>query len=323
MKSIFKQIVKKLISRKVQHFPHYQEHFSNLRNEISSLQTLNLPSDTDSTDREWLRNRIEIRSKLLNEEPFNFLEWEVIKFTMFTQYPAKYLKDELCELKREHDYKNYWKPALIEQDLGAPIRYPYFLESSGQLIHHAYHLLKLKQFLSVRPDEITNIFEFGGGYGNLAKLSFNLGFVGTYFIYDLPEFSALQRFYLNCLNFNEHIYQQHGQRSFSVLSDISYLKSIEELFHKTNGNLFIATWSFSESPLELRRKFIPLIKNCSFILIAFLQEFKEVNNLEYFKEFCQELEEFDFIQTKIPNIEGENFYLFGKVKNASKQSKNF
>ena len=322
MKSLLKQILKKLISRKAQYHPHYQEHFENLRNEISSLQTLTLPSDVETTDREWLRNRIEIRSKLLNEEPFNFLEWEVIKFTMFTQYPAKYLKDELRELKREHDYKDYWKPALIEQDLGAPIRYPYFLESSGQLIHHAYHLLKLKQFLSVKPDEITNIFEFGGGYGNLAKLSFNLGFEGTYYIYDLPEFSALQRFYLNCLNFNELIDQQDGQRSFSVLSDIAHLKEVEELFCQSNENLFIATWSFSESPLDLRKKFIPLIKNCSFILIAFLKEFKEVNNLEYFKEFCQEFEEFDFNLTKIPNIDGENFYLFGKVKDASKQTKN-
>jgi len=44
--------------------------------------------------------------------------------------------------------------------------------------------------------------------------------------------------------------------------------------------------------------------------------------LEYFKEFCQEFEEFDFIQTKIPNIDGENFCPFGKVKNASKKSKN-
>ena len=74
--------------------------------------------------------------------------------------------------------------------------------------------------------------------------------------------------------------------------------------------------------IDLRKKFIPLIKNCSFILIAFLKEFKEVNNLEYFKEFCQEFEEFDFNLTKIPNIDGENFYLFGKVKDASKQTKN-
>lgn len=284
------------------------------------MQTLTLPSNVETTDREWLRNRIEIRSKLLNEEPFNFLEWEVIKFTMFTQYPAKYLKDELRELKREHDYKDYWKPALIEQDLGAPIRYPYFLESSGQLIHHAYHLLKLKQFLTVKPDEITNIFEFGGGYGNLAKLCFNLGFKGAYKIYDLPEFSALQRFYINCLNFKEPINQKNGQRSFSVLSDTAYLKEIEELFSRSNGNLFIATWSFSESPLELRKKFIPLINNCTFILIAFLKEFKEVNNLEYFEEFCRELKEFDFTQTKIPNMDGENFYLFGKAKDASKKT---
>ena len=43
------------------------------------------------------------------------------------------------------------------------------------------------------------IVEFGGGYGSMCRLLHKLGFSGQYFIYDLPEFVALQRYFLKSI----------------------------------------------------------------------------------------------------------------------------
>ena len=72
-------------------------------------------------------------------------------------------------------------------------------DSSNNLLHHAYNLLQLD--LHTPLHKLPTILEFGGGYGSTARLAFRLGFQGTYLIFDLPEFSALQRFYLSTLNF--------------------------------------------------------------------------------------------------------------------------
>jgi hypothetical protein len=307
MKRIIKFFIKKLLKRKVKFKPHYSELIGALNNEFDSFEDLPQLDNTDNCDNEWLRNRIDIRQNVLNDNPLYFLQWHVIRFTMSTQFPSSFLKKELDELRNEKDYENYWKPALLEKDLGSPERYPYFLRSSGQLIHSSYHLLQLEQSFSLRPDHFSNIFEFGGGYGTLARLSFDLGFVGDYFIYDLPEFSALQKFYLSALNGKD----KSLLGNYNFISDISRLPEIEERFNKENNNLFIATWSLSESPVGLRNKFMPIINLCSHILIAFQGDFKEVDNINFFDDFCSQLPSFNFEKIKIKSMDNENYYLLG------------
>jgi hypothetical protein len=68
--------------------------------------------------------------------------------------------------------------------------------SSGTLIHHAYHLHRFETVTGRFLLELQEIIEFGGGYGSMARLLARLGYRGRYHIHDLPEFAALQRFYL-------------------------------------------------------------------------------------------------------------------------------
>src|SRR5207244_11597755 len=48
-------------------------------------------------------------------------------------------------------------------------------------------------------DDLACVLEFGGGYGSMCRLFHNLGFRGRYLIFDLPAFSALQRFFLRSI----------------------------------------------------------------------------------------------------------------------------
>ena len=49
-------------------------------------------------------------------------------------------------------------------------------------------------------------------------------------------------------------------------------------------DLFIANWSFSEVPLDLREKFINIINRSKFLFISFQEKFEDIDNLKYFKE---------------------------------------
>lgn len=62
--------------------------------------------------------------------------------------------------------------------------------STGQL----YYLARI---LDHAQHEITSIVEFGGGYGNLARIAMSCLPNCTYFILDLPEICAIQNIYLN------------------------------------------------------------------------------------------------------------------------------
>jgi hypothetical protein len=49
-----------------------------------------------------------------------------------------------------------------------------------------------------------------------------------------------------------------------------------------NKNLFVATWSLSESPIEIRRSIELVLNKFDFIFITFQEYFDELNNVDYF-----------------------------------------
>lgn len=115
----------------------------------------------------------------------------------------------------------------FEQNEPTPAQYK-------NLIHQAYHLWKWQQVTGRRVADLSTIVEFGGGYGAMALLCHRLGFRGRYVIYDLPEFSLLQQWYL----------EQHG------------VKAEWNPKRKPKGvDLFMALYSLSEVPFEDRPKF--------------------------------------------------------------------
>jgi hypothetical protein len=261
-----------------------------LREKIASLPPL--PNLDDS----WTKHRNSLRNDILTSDPRTFLSWECVQYTMFHQSRIA----ELEELKRK-SYWNNWQNSLLENSAGTPRKYRYLKTSSGNLIHHAYSLAKLKDYTDIDFSKLKTIVEFGGGYGSMARLAHNLGFRGAYIIFDLPEFLALQEYFLGIIGIKNVIYTDT-------------LEKLAEALRPSDGNidLLIATWSLSEAPLDLREKFSEKIASAKNFLISYQNSFEDIDNVAYFKKFADERKEILWKSDPINHLPGNN-YLIGKL----------
>jgi len=202
------------------------------------------------------------------------------------------------------------KNALTESNIGNPERYSAFPDSSGNLIHHAYSLFKFLNMNKLTLKNINTIFEFGGGYGSFCRLCYKLGFNGKYIIYDLPEFTALQKYFLRSVNPHIKINSDNDNKKNEVklISDISELKKVFE--NETKFDVFIALWSISECPLPLRFQILNSEITCSNYLFAFSDSFGGVNNQEYFSKFVENKKNYIWKKSPIKHLQ-KNSYLFG------------
>jgi len=280
----------------------------NLKQKALSLGDL---GDGLQMEQTWVEFRKSVRENILQRDPRNFLNWPVIRSSMFHEPDPV----EFKFLKSSDDWIPL-KEALKEVSAGNPRPYPGLVSSSGNYIHNAYILKNFLSFCNTDIGKVNNIVEFGGGYGSMCRLAYNLGFTGNYVIYDLPEFSLLQEYFLK--SWNENIPVCFGpdaniRGGIALLSNFQDLKKQVESF---NGppDIFIATWSLSESPVELREKILGLVSGSGYIFIAFKDSFSNVNNLDYFKRFVQANSDYDWQQREIEHLPG-NFLLAGKRRN--------
>lgn len=259
---------------------------------------------------EWMNNFCRL---VLTNDPREFLTWNVIIGTMFTK-SEPYIYYEFKYLNKLQDSK--WQKAITESGFGQPARYYRFNNSSGNLVHHVYHLSQFEAKTGVPAETMDFVLEFGGGYGSMCRLFQNLGFKGKYVIFDLPAFSALQRYYLKSLGFDILNAESFRTSASGILciSDLEELRSILENYSPAHKkSMFVATWSFSETPVEFRKNIEPFLNELSYFLIAYQHQFREVNNRQYFKELAG----------KLPGTHWENFvishmkihdYLMGQPK---------
>lgn len=235
--------------------------------------------------------------------PANFLRWPTIQETMFVTRPP-YLETELAYLRGHSLWRSVWSAAMQETRVGNPLPYWKMPRTSGSSIHHAYHLCRWHDFSRTKIEDIQSIFEFGGGYGNLCRLSRRAGFNGPYVIFDLPALGALQRFYLAAT-------QTPGDNALiSTLAD--GIKAIETA--RENEAMFIATWSFSEVTLCVRTIFEPHLKQFKHILLTFQDKFAGVDNVAYFHDLSLRLSGSHACSIQpIDHIPG-NSYFFAKLR---------
>jgi len=224
-----------------------------------------------------------LKRYVLYLDPRNFLRWEVIRLTMtMTDTPPECL----TEMKASPNWENLWQPALQENDFGQPVPHPNLEGSSGTLVIHAWHLFNLKKVTALDFSGLAVVIEFGGGYGSMCRLLRHLGFRGIYVIYDLPEFSLLQDFYLRGLGqptvTEQELPPAPGQNI--LISNLEDFKRLNAAW-PAGKKLFIATWSLSETPLEPREEFLSLVANGDYYLFAFQDKFDGVDNLEFFKNY--------------------------------------
>jgi hypothetical protein len=268
-----------------------------------------------ASENEWTGNVIRLKELVCNDDPREFTRWDVIQNTMCVNY-ASYLTSEFKYLKRHPDWENRWRPAIKESAVGHPIPHWQYPKSSGNLIHHAYHIAQFEDTTATRVDSMDFVFEFGGGYGSMCRLLYNLGFNGSYVIFDLPAFSLLQQFYLKAIGVTVHTPESFKNATSGALciSDVGQMKEIISNMPKSDKSLFIATWSLSETPIEFRKSVVPLLSSFKTFLIGYQAQFNEVNNIEFFNEWKSIMSGVEWQDGHLKHIQGHNRYLMGKAK---------
>ncbi len=263
----------------------------------------------------WSQFVQQLHVLLKNNDPREFLRWDVILETMYA-FDAPYSKSEFNSLINNPKWESIWKDAIRECEIGHPYPYYLFPDSSENLIHHAYHVLRFEIETKALIKDCDLIFEFGGGYGSMCRLIYKLGFKGKYIIFDFPEFSALQTYFLKSLGLNVYNSDTFNANQSGVLciSDIDMLRQIIDNHNSDSTNsLFLATWSISETPLSVRDTIFDITKQFAFYLIAYQQSFGEVNNKEYFRKWKSEYSlDMKWFDQPMSHHKGNN-YLFGRA----------
>lgn len=196
-----------------------------------------------------------LRHDIITKNPEDFLSFPSIQQTMFVG------NAEYCIPEYEAIVKAGLSDRLIDVN-PFTVNHQSNIDSktTGNTIHHLFHLYQLIQKYGIDFSTLNHITELGGGYGNMARLCYEMGFRGTYQIIDLPEFRLLQRYYLSNLGINNVVWSNHALQP---------------------SDLFIATWSLSELPLQER--YIYLHLKAKYFLMAFGDSFENINNIHWFQ----------------------------------------
>ncbi|WP_042692502.1 hypothetical protein [Azospirillum sp. B506] len=292
------------------------EYHDFLRNFREKIDAVSKRIDSKSQMPLWEKFSIDLHELSKSRDMRQFLHFSPITASMVVG-ETDYILKEYNYLKNIPEWESRWVPALRENIFGMPIPSSYYPSSSNNLIHHAYHVAKFESATGKRFDEMDIIFEFGGGYGSFCRLARNLGFRGRYIIFDLPAFSALQQFFLQSIGLKatDNLNELKDDTTLCC-SDLPTLKPFlsEQIARNAERSAFVATWSFSESPLTVREEFEPLLPGFNHFLIAYQKNFFGFDNAAYFNR----------IESMIGNaswkteetVNSDNFYKFGSVSKA-------
>ena len=217
----------------------------------------------------WISVASEInRAADLNNGKYFFLNKEVIlHLASQNSYLGYRLLDKIkTHLKGEELLNKCSTPSW-----GGPFllkKYPF---ASPTTLSHLANLLSINDSFNQELKLYKSFIDFGGGYGGLARCLRQISSKINISIVDLITMHHVQKKYLNnTLDFDDRIL---------------FFKDINEL--NDNYEIFNASFSFSETPLEKRRdveNFI--IKKCSKLHIIFQSNFNNIDNKKYMSDFA-------------------------------------
>lgn len=233
---------------------------------------------TDKKPPHWEFWRRQLWQLVQDDDPINFMRWPCVYHTMLVNHWSMQVEwDYLLE-----NGPKLWNPPTI--GFGPdPIRWPtialphigyppdYFMGTpySANMINQAYHVALWENTTRKRIDQLDTIIEFGGGFGAMALLCWRLGFRGKYIIFDLPEFSLLQQWFLSREGVENVAWNPEGLEPYAVT------------------DLLIALYSLSETPIELRENFLGRIMADSYLFL-YSPTWEEYDNHHYFTKFAAE-----------------------------------
>jgi hypothetical protein len=298
-----------------------------IKNDISKFKKKNLVINNEIIQKIKKNRIIKLRKKthiIFNKEIINLIKKKkLINFLrnsfiqkMFFIHNRLFIKNELNEIRKDKNFFIQWKKLLKEDEVGDPIRYFLYPESSGNRIRQVYHLKKFCDFSNINIKTIKKVIEIGGGYGCMARIFSKINHKIKYTIFDTFEVNLLQYYFLKLNKLDVAI-----ENNKSIINLISSLKVNNKINYRNNSKtLLIANWSLSEMPLKLRNKILRLIFKIPYIQISFQDKFENINNFKYFEKIKKKLERRGY-ESQISGIKyynnailntNKHFYLFAR-----------
>lgn len=145
---------------------------------------------------------------------------------------------------------------LREDYIGIPTIVNARFITSANRCHHGAHLACYSRVLDHAFWDMQSIIEWGGGYGDMARIVFRNNPDITYTIIDIPEMLALQFVYLASLLGEEYVNIHPPGSGFAIVPGKINLLPVSEVKKYSESlfaNGFISTWALTESPKTLQR----------------------------------------------------------------------
>ena len=266
----------------------------------------------------WAGVRRQFRDCLSHGDPADFLHWPPVERTMVKRSHRR-VQPELAHLRARPDWPR-WRSAVRETTLGRPRPLPRWPWSSVNAMYQAYHACRFEEATGRSLASMRTIVEFGGGYGRFCHLVHDLGFTGTYVIFDLPEVAVLQRFYLR------HVGLAVGDGSATIwpergvvtLVEVDRLRTL--LRARPRGQAaFVAIGSLSEAPLALRDAVLTEVASFNAFLVFYSARHDAFDNREYFTRWRTALDDHEWSDVDIPHLGKLARYLFGHRRSSGKE----
>lgn len=195
----------------------------------------------------WEDYNQKIEKAFLPHPPFSFLTDATIASTMVVTSGGKLLEEELSFLEKKIP-KDKLRFLLAEDSVGHPLILNSGYLTSHNSIHHLYHLLRFLDRTRCDLDQTNTIVEWGGGYGNMAKIYRRLkSGPCTYTIIDTPLFSSIQWLYLTTILGKEKVNLLQDPQDTIQVEKINLLPLCFLDRCQIQSDLFISTWALSES----------------------------------------------------------------------------
>lgn len=239
----------------------------------------------------WENFTNRVKKLIESNDLSTFMTWDVLINTMI----AGVDNVEIDYLVNSKNW-DFWLKNLEETVL-KPNSHPIYSFSSTNNLHHAYSLQILVDKLNKELSDFKFVTEFGGGYGNMARLFKKINKDIVYNIYDIPEFNKIQNYYL----------KENG------INDVMFLNNSDTINEVLNKSLFLALWSISETPISNRLYYINNLKMYEYdtIFIAMGETFYGENNMVWLtNEIIPKLESLDFKCELIKIEHGNGMYYF-------------
>lgn len=201
----------------------------------------------------WKENVQNIKNYLLPKPRIDFLNNKIIQNTMFVTAKGVWLSEQINFLNKRYSYYNLFK--LVREDfIGLPILHDLIHFTSHNSIHHLYHLTYFQSQTKETWNNLATVVEWGGGYGNLAKIFYRINPNATYILIDLPIFSSLQWLYLTSVCNDVPVHLITDAKDSIKKKSINIVPShlAFEILYPKQIDLFIATWSLSECPRAIQ-----------------------------------------------------------------------